>query len=142
MFTKSEIPPETIQAYRETNYCVLGESPFVLRVTVHSEPLAHAYIRYRVDCAAFLTACNPFSEVISAADNDARQTELEEVLVLQGLDYLPGSGEHPSGDWIAEPSYFVPGLSLDDVKALGRKFDQNAVVWCGSDAIPQLVLLR
>jgi hypothetical protein len=34
------------------------------------------------------------------------------------------------------------GLSLEAAKALGKKYDQNAVVWCGPDAIPELVLLR
>lgn len=142
MLTISEIPPATIQAYRETDYLVLGESPFVLRVDVHSQSLAHVYIHYQVDCAAFLTACNPFSKVISAAANDARQSELKKALACQDLNYLAGSGEHPTGGWIAEQSCFIPGISLDDTKALGRRFDQNAVVWCGPDAIPQLVLLR
>lgn len=138
----SEILPATVQAYRETDYCVFGELPFVLRVGVYSDSLASVYKKFKVDCAGFVTACNPFSKLTSAFANGARQTELKELLGRQGLDYLAGSGEHPSGEWMAEPSCLILGVSLDDTKVLGRRFDQNAVIWCGLDAIPQLVLLR
>jgi len=36
----------------------------------------------------------------------------------------------------------VPGLSLEASKSLGARFEQNAIVWSGADAVPQLILLR
>ena len=57
----SIINPSTIQAYRETEYRVLGEQPFTLRVGQVSADLLAAHQRHRVDCSAFLPASNPFS---------------------------------------------------------------------------------
>ena len=138
----SEIDQATIKAYLETDYCVSGEPPFVLRVGITSEPLAKLYRRSKIDSGVFVTACNPFSVDIGEAANTARQLELAKELNRRSLTFLNCVGRHPAGGWTAEPSYFVLGLSLEAAKALGKKYDQNAVVWCGPDAMPELVLLR
>ena len=31
---------------------------------------------------------------------------------------------------------------LDDARSIGRHFNQDAIVWVGADATPQLILLR
>jgi len=36
----------------------------------------------------------------------------------------------------------APGLDLERTKSLGNEFAQNAVLWIGDDAVPQLILLR
>ena len=36
----------------------------------------------------------------------------------------------------------VLGLALEAAKSLGNAYEQNAVIWCGPDAVPSLVLLR
>jgi len=33
-------------------------------------------------------------------------------------------------------------LALEPTKAIGGHFDQDAIVWVGPDAVPQLILLR
>jgi hypothetical protein len=138
----SEISPLTIKAYLETDYCVFGKSPFVLRAGIANESLAKLYKRRKTNCGVFVTAFNPFSNAVGEAANAVRQVELTKELNRHNLTYFEGIGKHPSGEWAAEPSYFVLGLSLEAAKALGKRYDQNAVVWCGSDAIPELVLLR
>ena len=70
------------------------------------------------------------------------QQQLLRQLSLEGFPALNALGIDPSGDWPGEESVFVPGLSLDRAKLLGSKFGQNAIVWVGPDAVPQLVLLR
>ncbi len=138
----SEISPLTIKAYLETEYCVFGDSPFVLEVGLANETLAKLYERFKLNCGAFVTACNPLSIDAGEAANKVRQVELSNELSLRNLAFIDGIGKHPSGEWVAEPSYFVLGLTLEAARILGKKYDQNAVVWCGSDAIPELVLLR
>lgn len=138
----SEISALIIKAYLETDYCVFNESEFVLRIGIANESLAKLYKRHKTNCGVFVTAFNPFSNHVGKATNTARQNELAKELNWRNLTFFDGIGKHPSGEWAAEPSYFVLGLSLEAAKALGKKYDQNAVVWCGSDAIPKLVLLR
>ena len=137
----TEISTETIAAYLETDYHVFSEPPFALRIGIVSEPLANLFQQHKTNCAAFIKACNPHSHKLDDAANTARQTELEKELTQRGLNFIEGEGRHPSNGW-AEPSYLVPGLLLDEAKELGRRYEQNALVWCGADAVPELVLLR
>jgi hypothetical protein len=53
-----------------------------------------------------------------------------------------GSGSEKGSKWPAERSYFALGMALEPAEAIGRHFDQDAIVWVGADAIPRLVLLR
>ncbi|MDH4284755.1 MAG: DUF3293 domain-containing protein, partial [Gallionellaceae bacterium] len=73
----SPISPPTLTAYLETDYCVFTKVPFTLRIGEASEPLLELYRQYCDDCAAFITACNPYSQQVNAAVNAARQAELE-----------------------------------------------------------------
>ena len=142
LFSESVIQPETIQAYRETEYRVTGEQSLVQRIAKHNESLSRLYISNKVDSCAFITACNPYSKSLSAAANADRHNELGLELQRRGLKFFQGEGKHPLGDWPGEASYLILGLSLETAKALGKEYEQNAIVWCGSDALPQLVLLK
>jgi hypothetical protein len=55
---------------------------------------------------------------------------------------IDGDGADPSGQWPAERSYLAFGIDADAARELGRRFQQDAVIWIGKDAIPQLLLLR
>ncbi|HTN94024.1 MAG TPA: DUF3293 domain-containing protein [Gallionella sp.] len=138
----SEIPPLMIKAYKDTDYFVFGESLLVLRVGVANGSLAELYKQYKTNTGVFVTAVNPFSKDVGEAVNTASLAELATELERRNLVFFEGIGEHPMGEWAAEPSYFVLGLSLEAAKDLGKKYDQNAVVWCGPDAVPELILLR
>jgi hypothetical protein len=126
----------------ETDYCVHGEPGFTLRVGRASAELLAAHKRWRTDCSAFLTACNPFSQPLDAAANAARQAALAKELSGRSLAFVPGVGQHPSNGWPGEDSFLVFGLTLEAAKALGTRLEQNGLVWSGADAVPQLILLR
>lgn len=142
MINSSVISPETIQAYRETEFRVFSEASFVLKIFEKCEDLMGLYKTHQSETCAFITACNPLGELISNEQNSDLQKRLEEEIQFRGLTYIAGEGKHPVGDWPGEPSYLVFDLSLEAAKTLGRKFNQNAIVWCGPDAVPQLTLLR
>jgi len=55
---------------------------------------------------------------------------------------IEGVGADPAGAWPEEKSYFALGINEDTARQLGMRFHQDAVVWVGPDAIPQLLLLR
>lgn len=95
-----------------------------------------------VESSAFITACNPFSKPFDAAANTQRQAALANELTHLGVKFIDGIGQHPSGEWPGEPSFLVLGISLAAAKELGARYEQNAIVWAGPDAVPQLVLLR
>ena len=140
MITK--VSQAIVAAYEATEFRVLEPLPFILRVGCASEDLLALYTSTCVNCAAFLTAWNPYSLETSDKDNKKAQEALLRNLSLEGFPTLNALGVDPAGTWPGEESLFVPGLSLERAKSLGSEFGQNAIVWASDDAVPQLVLLR
>jgi hypothetical protein len=138
----SIISPATVLAYRQTHYRVFGSIPAVLRVGVYCAPLLRLFQLHHTDCAAFVTACNPLGARLDAACNAQRQATLAQEIARQGRVACDGIGEDPSGEWPGEPSLLVLGLARSAAQALGRQFQQNAILWAAADAIPELILLR
>jgi len=142
MKSVSQIANETIQAYRDTEYRVEGDAPFVLRVGCVSQDLLRHYARLGLHSCAFITACNPYSENVGATSNAQRHADLGLELARRSLAHIEGIGQHPSNQWPGEASYLVFGLKLEATKTLGRALRQNAIVWSDTDAVPRLILLR
>ena len=151
------LPPELVQAYLETRYRVDGvrdarhqrlrvdgalSGSLILQIGQHSEGLLAWFREAHVDCAAYVTACNPWSRELSAQENEERMQELKAELSHRSLRFLSGQGVHPSNGWSAESSVLVLGLSREAARRLGERWQQNAIVWIGADAIPELMLLR
>jgi hypothetical protein len=132
---------ELIAAYQRTEYRVRdGARAFVLRIEERSPMLHACHQSFGVTCSAFVTACNPRSRQTPQDENDAAMARLIDALAATGLRWLRGIGVDPAGDWPGEPSLLVLGLQESDAVALARRFDQNAIVWAGADAIPHLVI--
>lgn len=142
MLSGSVIHSDTIQAYLESDYTVDGPSPFTLRINIVSAELLGTHKMYRTNCSAYITACNPFSEMFDTAMNEQRQNALRLQLRQRSLKFLEGVGRHPSAEWPPEPSALVLGITLEAAKTLGAKFQQNAIIWAARDGKPQLILLR
>ncbi len=142
MFSKSSLSPTLIQAYQATDYRVIADRPFVLKVGVVNASLAQLLRQMGTNCAAFMTACNPLGQQLSDAKNIDRQSELEQELNRHSLQFISSIGLDSHGEWPGEASVLIFGLSLEAARALGRKYEQNALVWSDQDAVPQLMLLR
>ena len=137
------IQPDKIRAYLATDYRLgHGDADIVLKIGVQSPDLAELFAVRGVDCGAFITAYNPRGQVQSDQANDRAHAALAKSLGDLGLESIEGSGSEKGSDWPAERSYFALGLALEPAKAIGLEFDQDAIVWAGPDAVPQLVLLR
>ena len=143
MTETTQIHPDKVRAYRGTDYRLGHTSQdIVLSIGQRSERLAALFASSGVNCGAFLTAYNPQGSAQPDAANDQGHAELGGKLQALGLQIIEGSGTEVGSDWPAEKSYFALGLSLEAAKAIGTHFDQDAIVWVGPDAVPQLILLR
>lgn len=136
------IAESLIQAYIETDYVVHTQPAITLRVNEQSPQMMKLHKQHRVACSAFITAFNPYSQSCTPEVNLSRQQELISELKVRSLKFIEGVGHHPSNAWSGEPSLLVLGLSLEAAKILGSRFEQNALVWIGTDGVPELVLLR
>lgn len=155
----THIEPALIAAYRAAHYEVSADASaglaatFVLRVDVASPELLDLYRRHDESQAAYLTACNPHSTVLSDADNRTRMDDLAQTLralagqgpahsSVRSYTILHGRGTDPSGAWPGEASVLVLGMGETEARELGTRFGQNTLLHAGADAVPRLVLLR
>ena len=143
MSEATQIHPDKVRAYLATDYR-LGhtDQDIVLTIGHHSERMAALFASSGVECGAFLTAYNPRGTIQSDEANERGHAELARKLQELGLQAIEGSGSEDGTDWPSEKSYFALGLALEPSKTIGTHFDQDAIVWVGPDAVPQLILLR
>ena len=139
---ESVIDSGLVQAYRATEYKVHGDERFTLKVEEASPALAAAHKRHGVDCSAYITAWNPLGIDQEIGVNIQRNAELYAELRARSLASIEGLGQHPSNQQPGEASYLIFGLTLEAAKTLGTMWEQNAFLWSGADAVPQLILLR
>ena len=131
------LTPDLIESYERALYAL--ESGMVLRVGVGDSGLERLLEHYGAAAAAFVTAANPRGEVQEPALNQAAMAALRSSLALP---WLPGEGRDPEGRWRPEPSVLVLGITRVDAAALGRRLEQNAIVFVEKGRAPELVLLR
>ena len=137
------IPRELVDAYRSTDYRITTDAGvFSFRVDSVCSRLLDLQTLHAVGSSALITAWNPYSEPTSDAENAAALAELENALTARGLTFLPAVGVDPLGFWPGEPSVLILGIGKPDAVDLGNQFRQNAIIWAGREARPQLILLR
>jgi Protein of unknown function (DUF3293) len=139
----TEISPVLLATYQAAEYWV-GEGPgaFCLRMEQYSAPLAQLLHDSGSEGAAFISAFNPFSRPSATSNNDAAHERLRQALAKQSARLIGGAGRDATGRWPEEKSFLAIGLGLEAAREIGKRFQQNAIVWSGIDAKPQLILLR
>ena len=139
----TQIHPKKVRAYLATDYRLEHtDQDIVLTIGKRSKRLADLLAESGVHCGAFLTGFNPQGEIQSDEANELAHAQLGVQLNALVLKTIEGSGSEEGTEWPAEKSYFAFGMPLESAKAIGTHFDQDAIVWVGPDAIPQLILLR
>ena len=131
------LTPDLIEAYEQACYAL--EAGPVLRIGAHSAALDRLLEAHGAATAAFVTAANPRGEERANAANEAAMAALRASL---RWPWLPGEGRDPAGRWRAEPSVLVLGISRAQAEALGRRLEQNAIVFVQEGSPAELVLLR
>lgn len=130
MEVKSMITPQKLEAYRSTAYAVDDSpaGPFAIRIGTNSTEADEACRDLSAESWAYVTAWNPRSERLPAAENIELFKRLVSNLDGRSLKWFPGRGVSADDRW-AEESVFVPGLSRAEAVRLGQQFEQYAVVY-------------
>jgi hypothetical protein len=136
------LPESLISAYRATRYRVFTSPDFELAVGQRSSALADLYRTHAANSAAFLTAWNPEGNLQNETANREAFARLQERVAACSVTIIAGFGEDPDGVWAGEESLLALGLSREAACDIGAEFRQNAIVWAGADAVPELILLR
>jgi dTDP-4-amino-4,6-dideoxy-D-glucose acyltransferase len=117
-------------AYRKTSYVVDAPAAagFAIRIGEPCPTLDELLERTGTSHWAFITACNPRSEPLSVAENAARMERLREMIERGGHAFLSGAGVPDEAGWSLEPSFLVLGITEEAAAAIGRLFEQHAIL--------------
>lgn len=145
---ESALPKELIGAYQATAY-VAEDTPIgsvTLRPGQQSDELESLFETEELAgsgrTAVFITAHNPMSIELPDDRNQARHQSLIHDVRRMGLPYYLGAGHGDDPSWEPEQSLLVLGLSRSEAINLGVLYQQNAIVHCSDNFVPQLLLLR
>jgi hypothetical protein len=130
MNTNRTIAPWLVKAYRNAHYFVHhGQEIYLLKVGEVNHALSELLNSYGATSAAFLTACNPYSQARTQEENQAAHQKLVAQLTQAKIETIEGLGTDPHDDWDAEPSVLALGLSRSHAEQLADQYGQNAFLW-------------
>lgn len=127
-------------AYHATRYQILAQPPINLRIGQASPELDAWLDRQGARHAAFLTAWNPRSQLLSPRQNALRQTQLERQLSDQDLPYAPALGVPDQPGWTAETSVVISAIDRPHAEQLAEAFEQYGWLWLTAGEPVELVL--
>ncbi|MGK0390157.1 MAG: hypothetical protein ACI94Y_002908 [Maribacter sp.] len=122
----THIPKDLIDSYLATEYWVSTQPPFCIKVQEENNYLFDFLEKNKYQSWGFITAWNPYSQEKSLEENNHQNLLLEKEIIGHSFDYFPAEGR--LGEWL-EKSFFVLGISREEVVLLGKKFGQNAVLF-------------
>ncbi len=138
----STITQDLLDSYSAAEYHVDAVPPFILKIGVFSNELMRLYESTNSNSAAFTTAYNPGSNELPTDVNEIRNQELEKLISSMSYPFMRGTGKCADDDGLGEVSLLIIGMDKVTASDVGKQFEQNAIVWCARDAIPQLILLK
>jgi hypothetical protein len=127
-----------IQAYKNTKYKVFNPN-LEIQIGVMNKDLNELMSKNNASEWAYITAFNPYSKVLTDLENKDRHHELQEV--TQSFLTYEGHGVGTDSSWEPELSLLVIGVSKEEAIILGKKFEQNAIVYGKVDSTPELLIL-
>lgn len=131
---------ELEKEYRKSIYVVFAdEIEIIFRIGENSHAVNRLLNEHNARNFAFITAENPRSEILTDAENKARQAELRKTLCAEKLEFLEGYGADEKGNWKREKSFFIFDVSPIKAAEIGKKFEQNAIVCGAKDEKTELV---
>src|SRR5580658_6150233 len=117
MPAQTKLSKTMINAYNTAHYRVIDPPEFTLRIWKKSAELAKLYKVHGVQSAMFITAYNPYSKKTDRNINIRTQKRLKGDLIREKLVHFEGLGGD-AGQWVAEPSYLVLGVTEDFAKEM------------------------
>lgn len=128
--------------YRESHYDVElpdGRTATIRVGVLVPEPIMRWIGDERV--AVYMTACNPHSQSLPAAENEQRLERLHARLRERGRAFLEGAGHVPGESW-REPSLLVRGVDEATIEEIVREYGQNAVLMLRPPAVAVMRIYR
>lgn len=130
---------DLIEAYKNTKYIV-----FDLNLTIVIDKsnleINELLVKHNTKEWAFITAYNPYSRALTNEENRIRHNKLIEMTKNYVTFEGHGVGQDPI--WEPELSLFIIGISKVEASKIGKKFEQNAIVYGELNNSPELIILN
>ena len=140
-FTEKEIA-DLQEAYQDAVYKVYYDHETIqLSIGQYNRRLDLVLEKYECTTWALMTAFNPYSQCLSAIENQQRHQDLFELVRSLGLIMFDAVGKDKDGVWTPEKSLFILNIERDQAIAIGQKLQQNAIVFGELKDAPRLVWL-
>jgi hypothetical protein len=128
-----------LSAYENTSYNVY-QPKISIRIGVINKELDNLLLANQCETYAFVTAYNPYS-VLKTHEENLEQNEALYLDLIDHYQLFEGEGVGEDSSWEPEKSFLVLGINLDDAKAIGVKYSQNAIVFGRIGHKPELLVL-
>ena len=135
----TKIENSLIEAYENTNYYIYHDTEIIINIAKKNIDLINLFKDKNLISASIITAYNPFSKIMTEEQNLSAQLQLKKMIEDSNLSYLDAIGQDIKKEWPGEPSFFIENISKENAIKLGRKFNQNAIVWVDKNLIPELI---
>jgi hypothetical protein len=132
------ISKELLAGYQATCYSILNPK-IDIYLARENEALQSFLKDQHIETWCFITAWNPFSKALTLDENTTLNKKLE--ADLNNYIVFPAEGKDTLGDWPAEISFFVANISKEQAIFLGKKYEQNAIVYGEINSPTKLLLL-
>ncbi len=130
-------------SYLRTTYRVVEVTPPIDIRIGEARPEIDALLdKHGARSWAFITAWNPGSKKLDAAENQRRQAALEAEVKQGGYVFYRGAGVPDEKGWVAEESLLVIGMNREQAVKLGMKYEQAAIVAGERDALAELIFIN
>lgn len=141
MDSENLISTELLQAYRKTLYRC-EDLPIELKVSELSQAADQLMSDIGVRRITVITAWNPESQLLDAADNHAWNQQLRLKIEMLRKPFWEGVNIAVDDSWPTEEAFWVADLSSFERDALANEYKQNAVVEIEKGDIAKLVLIE
>ena len=139
----TKLPAHLRHAYEQAVYCInvanSAQGELEVRIGQHSAGVDKLLEQHAVASAAFITACNPASELLNDDDNAVRHAALYADVQAAVYKCLQGEGRDPGGTCPAERSLLILGIEHAAAAKLSQHCGQSAWVWLVSGCPAELV---
>ena len=135
------IDQQLLKAYLNAKYYIVKPS-LNIEVGAVSRPLDVFLMDNNAYNWAFVSAWNPQSVLLGHLENEGRHQALMQNLIEARYTFCEGYGESNDGSWPAEKSLLILDIPRIDAMRLGRRYQQNAILYGMLNKPAELVWLE
>jgi uncharacterized membrane protein (UPF0127 family) len=129
---------EVLNEYNATDYIVYNND-IIIKIGDNNKNLADLLQKHNFKSWAFITAYNPYSNVLTDDENSLQHQQLIDLSTNYMVFEGEGKGQNPN--WKPEKSLLILGITRNEAIIMGKHFKQNAIVFGEFGNATELLLI-